>query len=214
MKLSKETIDILSSFSKINQSILIKPGNELKILSPHKTVLASAKVQEQFTKQFGIYDIKEFLGALSLFDEYTIEYLDTALVIKTGNNSIRYNYTHPDTFIYPTKDIAYDMWAYTVDLTDVDFKRLMKAAYILQSEDIMFVSDAGKLVIRAGSAKNSSANRFEIQTGIDVQSLKLIFKIVNLQLLDGFYKINLSKDGLALFENTTRGAKYWIRAEG
>ena len=214
MKLSKDTVEILSSFSKINQSILITPGNELRVLSPHKTVLASAHVNEVFIKQFGIYDIKEFLGALSLFEDYNINFMDTALVITSNKNSIRYNYAHPDTFIHPTKKIEFDKWAYTIQLSDVEFKRLIKAALVLQSEDIMFVSEGEKLIIRAGSIKNSAANRYDIETNIDAPKLRLIFKLVNLQLLDGFYTIKLSTDGLALFENTTKGAKYWIRAEG
>ena len=66
MKLSDKTISVLKNFSSINQSILFKEGNKLRTISVMKNILAEATVSEDFSKDFGIYDLNQFLNGLSL----------------------------------------------------------------------------------------------------------------------------------------------------
>ena len=65
MKLSKETIEVLKNFSGINQSIVVKEGNKLKTVNSLKNILAHATVEEDFPKEFAIYDLTRFLGLIS-----------------------------------------------------------------------------------------------------------------------------------------------------
>jgi len=60
MKLSDKTLNLLKNFSSINQSILFKEGNTLRTISVMKNILAEAKITEDFTKDFGIYDLNQF----------------------------------------------------------------------------------------------------------------------------------------------------------
>jgi len=62
MKLSDKTISVLKNFSSINQSILFKEGNKLRTISVMKNILAEATVSEEFMKDFGIYDLNQFLN--------------------------------------------------------------------------------------------------------------------------------------------------------
>ena len=66
MKLSDKTVGILKNFSTINQNILIKEGSKLRTMSTMKNILAEADVSEAFPADFGIYDLNEFLGVLTL----------------------------------------------------------------------------------------------------------------------------------------------------
>ena len=61
MKLSDKTINLLKNFSDINQSILFKKGNKLRTISVMKNIMAEAEVQEDFPKDFAIYDLTQFL---------------------------------------------------------------------------------------------------------------------------------------------------------
>ena len=67
MKLSNGTINVLKNFSTINQNLVIKEGSDISTMSAMKNIVAKAKVEEAFTKEFAIYDLNEFLSALSLF---------------------------------------------------------------------------------------------------------------------------------------------------
>ena len=66
MKLSDKTTLLLKNFSSINQSILFKSGNKLRSMSVMKNILAEATIQEDIPKDFGIYDLNQFLNGLSL----------------------------------------------------------------------------------------------------------------------------------------------------
>ena len=69
MKLSGETVDVLKNFSNINQNILIKEGTQLRTMSTMKNILAEAPIKEVFPREFGIYDLTEFLGVLTLVND-------------------------------------------------------------------------------------------------------------------------------------------------
>ena len=69
MKLSNHTTSVLKNFATINQNLVIKEGSELLTMSSMKNIVAKATVEENFPKEIAIYDLNEFLGALSLFSE-------------------------------------------------------------------------------------------------------------------------------------------------
>jgi len=67
MKLNQNTIETLKNFAGINTNILIKEGDELSTISTMRNIFAKAKISDQFTNEFGIYDLNEFLSAVSGF---------------------------------------------------------------------------------------------------------------------------------------------------
>ena len=74
VKISDTTKSVLKNFADINQNLLVQPGQELKTISTMKNILAKAKIEEEFTSEFGIYDLSEFLGVLSLFKRPTFSF--------------------------------------------------------------------------------------------------------------------------------------------
>ena len=68
MILSNETQDVLKNFSTINQNLVIKAGSNITTMSAMKNIVAKATVIEDFPKDFAIYDLNEFLAAVSLFE--------------------------------------------------------------------------------------------------------------------------------------------------
>ena len=74
MNISNETLDILRNFSSINSGITVKAGNELVTVSAMKNIFAKAVVDESFEKDHSIYDLSEYLGAVSLFDRPNFDF--------------------------------------------------------------------------------------------------------------------------------------------
>ena len=58
MKLSSATLEVLKNFSNINQSIAVTTGSKLKTVNSLKNILAHATVEEDFPKEFAIYDLR------------------------------------------------------------------------------------------------------------------------------------------------------------
>ena len=74
MKLSDATLDVLKNFSTINQNILVKEGSKFRTMSTMKNILGEANIGEVFPKEFGIYDLNEFLGVLSLTKDADLDF--------------------------------------------------------------------------------------------------------------------------------------------
>ena len=66
MNLSDNTLTILKNFAGINNSILVKQGTQLRTMSVAKNILAEAEIKEEFPREFGIYDLNQFLNGLGL----------------------------------------------------------------------------------------------------------------------------------------------------
>ena len=49
---SDETMSVLKNFSQINPSLLFRPGDMIRTISPQKTVMAAATVSENFDSQY------------------------------------------------------------------------------------------------------------------------------------------------------------------
>ena len=87
MKLSDKTILLLKNFSSINQSILFKQGNKLRSISVMKNILAEATIDEDLPKDFGIYDLNQFLNGLSLHQSPELDFTNEQYVEKSRDSS-------------------------------------------------------------------------------------------------------------------------------
>ena len=86
MKLSEHTISVLKNFASINQNLVIREGSELQTMSAMKNIVARSGVEENFPKEMAIYDLNEFLAALSLFSSPVLEFDEQYVTIKEESN--------------------------------------------------------------------------------------------------------------------------------
>ena len=76
MKLSDQTLNILKNFAGINNSILVKEGLQLRTISVAKNILAEARIEEEFPRDFAIYDLNQFLNGLGLHQDPELEFTE------------------------------------------------------------------------------------------------------------------------------------------
>ena len=102
MKFSEKTITILKNFAGINNSILVKSGQKLKTISVARNILAEADISEEFSKDFAIYDLNQFLNGLNLHNDPEIDFTeDSYLIIREGKRKVKYFYADPNVIISP-----------------------------------------------------------------------------------------------------------------
>ena len=106
MKLSNETVTVLKNFSTINQNLVINPGKNISTMSAMKNIVAKATVTEEFPQAFAIYDLNEFLAALSLFEKPDLDFNDDFVVMTENNTALKYWYSDPSVVTTPTKEIT------------------------------------------------------------------------------------------------------------
>ena len=92
VKLNDETREILKNFSTINANLVVRPGSIISTMAETKTCLATATLAESFNNEFGLYDLNEFLSAMSMFDDPELDFADDNLSvsIKQGSRSVKY----------------------------------------------------------------------------------------------------------------------------
>ena len=215
MKLSDKTISVLKNFSSINQSILFKEGNKLRTISVMKNILAEATVSEDFSKDFGIYDLNQFLNGLSLHSSPELDFAnDGYVVIREGRSRSKYFFADPNVIVTPPdKAITLPSEGVCFELSTDQLDKLLKAAAVYQLPDISAVGDAGviKLVVR--DKKNDTSNNHEIVVGETDAEFVFNFKVENIKVLPGTYEVVVSQKLLSRFTSKNHDLTYYIALE-
>ena len=215
MKLSDKTLSLLKNFSGINQSILFKEGSSLRTISVMKNILAEATITETFPKDFGIYDLNQFLNGLNLHQTPELDFEnDKYVMIREGKSRSKYFFADPSVIVIPPdKEIVLPSEDVCFVLNTQQLDKLLKAAAIYQLPDLSAVGEAGvvKLVVR--DKKNDTSNDFSIVVGETDSIFTFNFKVENIKILPGSYEVVISQKLLSQFTSTDRDLKYWIALE-
>ena len=213
MKLSNGTINVLKNFSTINQNLVIKEGSDISTMSAMKNIVAKAKVEEDFTKEFAIYDLNEFLSALSLFGTPDLDFQDDYVVITEEGSakSLKYWYSDPSVVTTPTKDITMPSNEVQFDFSSDSLAEITKAASVIGAPDM--VLENGKL--RVTDKKNTTANDYATELDVPDSDVKykFWFKVENLKLLPGSYSVEVSSKNISRFSNSNVDIEYFIALE-
>ena len=217
MKLNQNTQDILKNFSEINTNILIKPGSELNTISTMKNILAKATINESFDKEFGIYDLNEFLSVVSSLDKPELTLQEKHMTISTegSRSKVKYFYSDPSVIVSPTKDVKMPESDVTFTLSESNLVQLRKMAAILSSPDLALVGTKdGDVVLKVCDKKNDTSNKFDIVVGENATAnYTFYFKVENLKMISGDYDVAVSSKSIAHFTNTKLPIQYWIALE-
>ena len=216
MNLTSKTLTVLKNFADINNSILVKEGTQLRTISVAKNILAEANVEEDFPREFGIYDLNQFLNALKfLHQDADLDFSpDSYLSIKEGNRRSKYFYADPAVIISPPeKDITLPSEDVHFKLETTSLDKLLKAAGIYQLPDLSVIGEAGvvKLVVR--DKKNDTSNEFTVVVGETDKEFVFNFKVENIKIIPGDYDVVVSSKLLSKFSNSTYNLKYYIALE-
>ena len=217
MKLSETTINLLKNFKEINQSILFKQGNQLRTISVMKNILAEATIEEDFPKDFGIYDLSQFINGIELhkpsIPEFDFE-ADNYVVIKEGRSRSQYFFADPSVIITPPdKSIDLPSEDVTFDLSTNQLDKLLKAAYIYQLPDLSVVGGDGVVKVLVRDKKNNTSNDFSIVVGETNNIFSFNFKVENIKIIPGTYEVVVSQKLLSRFTSKNYDLTYYIALE-
>jgi len=215
MQLSEKTLSLLKNFSGINQSILFKSGKKLRTISVMKNILAEVEVEEEFEKDFGIYDLNQFLNAMSLYQSPQLKFSnDSYVTISEGKARSKYFFADPAVIVTPPeKSISLPSEDVRFELNTQQLDKLLKAAAVYGVPDLSVVGEAGvvKLVVR--DKKNDTSNEYSLVVGETTGTFVLNFKVENIKILPGSYEVVISKKLLSRFQSEDKNLTYYIALE-
>ena len=213
MKLSNETVSVLKNFSTINQNLVIKGGNKIATMSAMKNIVAKAEVLEDFPQEFAIYDLNEFLSAISLFSKPELEFEnDFVMITEEGTStSLKYWYSDPSVVTTPTKDITMPECEVKFNLSSDTLSTVTKAAAVIGAPDMALESGSLKVTDK----KNDTANNYALDLDVNSESenYKFWFKVENLKLIQGSYDVQVSSKNISHFKNSAGNVEYFIALE-
>ena len=212
MKLSKETVALFKNFAGINNNLLLKSGNKLATISAQKNVMADATTNETFP-DFGIYDLNEFLGAMSLFDDPELDFQDKFVTIKDANSSIKYFAADQSVLTAPQKAITFPEAEIEFTLTTTMLAMIQRTASVLRATDLSVVGSDGKIVVQVGDKKNATGNTYNAQVGSTDKNFRVNLKVENLKMLPGDYLVSVSSKKISRFKSPSTDLVYYVAVE-
>jgi len=216
MKLSEKTINLLENFSSINQSILVKKGSKLRTISVMKNILAEADVDENFERDFGIYDLPQFLNGVNLMKDPDLDLKnETYMIIREGKSTkVKFAFADPDVIITPPeKQMKLPSSDVTFQLDSIQLGKLLKASSVYQLPDLSAIGDGEDITLVVSDRKNDNSNEYTLVVGKTEQTFEFNFKIENIKLIPGSYDVQISKKNLAKFTNSNYNLDYFIALE-
>ena len=217
MQLSNDTKDVLKNFSTINQNLMVKSGNVINTMSAMKNIVAKATIPDTFSNEFAIYDLNEFLSALSLFKNPTLDFKDQSVKLNEegGGSAVNYFFSDPSVVTTPKTEITMPSVDVEFTFTQDTFNQIQKASAVLGVPDVVLSGTAGgDINLTVTDRKNDTSNDFSIKVGENsATDFTHYFKVENLKLLSGNYKVEVSTKGISHFVNVDKPVEYFIALE-
>ncbi len=223
MKLSEQTVSILKNFSTINQNLVIKEGSEISTMSAMKNIVSKATVEETFPVEFAIYDLNEFLSAMSLFDKPDLDFKDDFVVMTeegSKGKALQYWFSEPSVVTTPSREVSMPSEEVTFPLDSNVLLEVQKAAAVIGAPDMVLEGlNIGNAILKVTDKKNDTANDFKLHIKVKNEDpgkevpYKFWFKVENLRLLPGSYDVQVSEKRISHFSNDKMPIEYWIALE-
>ena len=218
MKLNQNTLETLKNFAGINTNILIKEGNELSTISTMRNIFAKATISDEFTKEFGIYDLNQFLSLVSSVNKPEMSFKDKHLEIfneGSPKKNKKLFYSDPSVIVSPTKAVNMPEAEVSFSLSQSNYKDLLKDALILQAPDLALIgTKGGDVVLKVFDKKNDTSNSSVIPVGENATAdYTFYFKVENMKMIDGDYDVSVSSKSISHFKHKTLPVEYWIALE-
>lgn len=217
MELTEKTLEVLKNYASINSNIVFNEGNVVKTVSEAKNVLSTSTLDVEFPKQFGIYDLNEFLSTLSLLDSPNLRFEEKYVVVSdsVGRSRIKYFFSDVDMLTSPSKDIVMPECEVTFTLQRDTLLKIKRAASVLGHAEVSLSNAEGRLSLNVIDNNDNTSNVFSID--VDGSSgdvpFNFIFNIANLKMIDGDYTVGVSSKLISHFKNNSSGIEYWVALE-
>jgi hypothetical protein len=218
MELSDRTLAVLKNFANINSNIVFREGNELKTISVAKNILAKATLTEIVPREFGIYDLNEFLNVLSLVEQPNLRFEDNCVVVSdsTGLRGNRYFFSDIDMLSAPSKDVVMPEPEVKFTLDTDTLSRIKRAASVLGHDSISISPDGGSVKLTVVDPEDATSNSFfslvegEFQEGVD---FNFVLNVNNLKVVNEDFEVGISSKLISNFKSKQSEIEYFIALE-
>lgn len=215
MKLSEHTMTVLKNFASINSGIVLRQGNIQKTMSPEKSILVEAELEETIPTSFGIYDLNQFLGNATTMSNPELEFSEKSVSMKDDTFTLYYLSCSPELIITPPdKELVINDPDATVDLSHATLAKILRLASMNDLPHVSFIAKDGELKLQAHEKSNPSSNH--VSTSICEYAgneFTATFKAENLKIIPDDYTVIIKAGAFAKFSSKNRKLTYFVAME-
>lgn len=223
--LSKETIEVMKNFSWINNNILIEKGNKLRTMADNQAQFAIAEVAETFPVDFGIYDLSNFIGVVSMFDEPVLSFsqdtrhdgLATYVIIKEKNKKSEYKFfgTPKNLIMYIDGNFnAPEFEVKGIKLDKAFISKITKMSSMSGFSHLMLKNNSGNIEALVTSLNEESSNNYvhelEYKESSNHGNFKFIFDLEMFKMVQDDYEVSIYGTVLSEFVALNKNIKYYM----
>jgi hypothetical protein len=215
MKLGENALAVLKNFASINSGVVLQAGKAQRTISPEKSILVEATLDDDIPTQFGIYDLNQFLGNLTTLRNPELTFSKDTVTLDDGELSFDYRACSANLIITPPeKELVLKSVDVKFSLPNDTLQKLIKVATMNSLPNLSVVGKDGSLMLKIHERANDTSNSGTIKIGEYAgQDFTATFKTDNLKLLPNDYNVEIQKGAFAKFENASNTLKYFIALE-
>ena len=216
MKFDARAIQILKNFSTINQSMIFKPGNEIRTISigpnRNRSVIGRAKLNTEIDGTFAIYDLSNFLSAVTMFEEPELTITDKFMVIGSDQENFHYTFCEPSLIMSaPEKEIQLPSVEVSFNLSSDTLNRVFRGMGVVSAPEIAFIGDGTNIYLQAIDSKDNTKSNYRIKVGETDKTFRFVFLAENIKILSGEYEVSMCAKGISHFK--ADDVEYWVAME-
>jgi hypothetical protein len=215
MKLSENTLSVLKNFSSINSGVVLNTGKVQKTISPEKSILVEAILEDDIPSKFGIYDLNQFLGNVTTLKSPELFFASESVTLDDGDLALTYHACSPNLIISPPeKELVLKNVDVSFALPNATLQKLLKVATMNSLPNLTVVGKDGELRLKIHEKANDTSNHGSLKIGDYAGGdFTATFKTDNLKLLPDDYNVDVQKNAFAKFVNVKKTLTYFIALE-
>lgn len=218
VKLTAEFVDVLRSFSRINNGIYIpKNSGVITTMTPTKTMLAEYKTDIRFPVNVVIFDLQKFIMSISGYsiDDFELEFTEKYLTVVANNQKTRMFFSDLELITYPEKTVKLPNCSVEFDLSADMLDTIIKKARMLDVSDVRisnYSNGEKRFVLQVLDHRNETSSSFEIDLGqtTEARPFEFFFNVDSLKVHSTDYHVRLSDRIISEFSATQMKLTYWI----
>lgn len=218
MQLNQNTIKVLSNFATIQDNLVVKAGKNIMTMAEARNIIASATLDQEFPEDFGVYNLSEFLSAVSLLNEPSIKFNEEYMQLtdSVGKTKIKYLYADASILTTPPNEPKITEADFDVHFTldETTLTQLRRAAQTLEFDFLIIEPSDDNVKLSLYDPKNPTSNSYSVEIPGDVGSdpFKFIIEVPHLKMMPSSYDVAISRKLLSRFVtvNGDLTLKYYI----
>jgi hypothetical protein len=195
--------------------LVLQKGNIQKTISPEKSILVEAELEDAIPEQFGVYDLNQFLGNVTTLGNPDLVFSDKAVMMNDGKIAFSYYSCSPNLIVSPPdKELKLKQTDVSFNLTNAILSKLLKLASMNNLTHLSVVGKNGEIRLQTHEKANDTSNHASFKLNdYSGDDFSASFKVDNIKLIAGDYDVEIQLGAFAKFVSKNAKIKYFIALE-